>query len=130
MRGALQLPAATLLAAAFATASPLAIAHDEKPQYGGVVQAVKDVAYELVQRGDEFTLYVDDHGNPVATAGIVGKLVLVRGSHRTEAELRPAGGNRLVAKSMPADAGLKATAVLTMPSGRAVVVHFPRHQSR
>jgi hypothetical protein len=125
MRGALRGPVATLLAAAIAAATPVVVAHDEKPQHGGVVQAVKDVAYELVQRGGEFTIYVDDHGNPVPTAGIVGKLVLVRGSQGTEAELRPAGGNRLVATTVRIDAGGSATAVFTMPSGRAVVVRFP-----
>ena len=109
-----------------AVLSVQALAHGEvKPQYGGAVQSVKDIDYELAPHPQGLMLYVEDHGNPVPTAGVKGKLVLVNGSQRTEAEFRPAGDNRLLAGGVQRVAGQKATALLTMPSGRAVVIQFP-----
>jgi hypothetical protein len=117
--------AAALLASA-AALSQQALAHGElKPQYGGVVQSVRDVAYELAPHESGLVLVVEDHGNPVPTAGIVGQLVVLKGSERSEAEFKPIGGNRMLARGAQLGPGQKATAVLTMPSGRPIVIQFP-----
>jgi hypothetical protein len=117
---------ASLLIGLAASLGTRALAHGElKPQYGGIVQSVSDVSYELAPNERGLMLIVEDHGNPVPTSRIVGKLVLLKGSQRTEAELKPYGENRMLATGMRLDTGQKATAVLTMPSGRPVVVQFP-----
>jgi hypothetical protein len=109
-----------------AAGSSQAIAHgDEQPQYGGVVRSVKEVAYELAPHSRGLMVYVSDHGNPLPTAGITGKLVLVNGMQRTEVALEPAGGNALLAGGLQLAAGQRAIAVLAMPSGRSVVIQFP-----
>jgi hypothetical protein len=102
-----------------------AIAHGEEPQHGGVIVSSKEISYELVIEMKGLAIHVADHGNPMPTHGIKGKVVLVKGSLRLEGELKPDGGNRLFASGLRWEPGQTATAVLTMPSGRAVVVQFP-----
>ena len=42
-----------------------ALAHgDVKPQYGGIVQKVNDVSFELVVQADGAIIYLMDHGKP------------------------------------------------------------------
>jgi hypothetical protein len=103
----------------------LALAHgDVAPQYGGVVQDVSDVAYEIVPDPGGTLLYIEDHGMPVATAGIRGTLYLWQGPKRLEHVLQPDGVNRLRAAGTRWVKGQKAAATLKMPSGRVVVVQF------
>ncbi|HEX2545933.1 MAG TPA: hypothetical protein VHL79_13700 [Ramlibacter sp.] len=114
-----------VMTAAVAVSSQ-ALAHGvAPPQHGGVVQSVKDIDYELAPHAQGLMLYVEDHGNPVSMAGVTGKVVLVHGTQRTEVVLRPAGENRLLATGMQLAGGQRATALLTMPSGRPVVIQFP-----
>src|SRR5688572_27846430 len=97
--------AAALLVSAAALARQ-ALAHGELlPQYGGVVQSVRDVSYELAPHESGLVLVVEDHGNPVPTAGVAGKLVVLKGSQRSEAELKPIGGNRMLARGAQLGAG-------------------------
>ena len=104
-----------------------AFAHGEHlPRYGGVVEVSKDITYELVAGEQGVVIHVEDHGNPVPTAGVTGRLVVVDGSRRSESRLEAAGGNRLLAKDARLGRGQQATAVLSMPSGRAVVLQYPR----
>ena len=94
----------SLFAAAALVASlniPTAIAgagHDHGPKYGGVVRELHHVAYELVARPDSLTLYVSDHGKPVATQGATAEAVIYAGNDKTTVKMEPAGDNRMAAK--------------------------------
>jgi hypothetical protein len=101
-----------------------ALAHTEKPKHGGVVQAASDLSFELVSKGDVATIYVEDHGKPFATAGMAGKLTVLNGTEKSEAELKPAGDNRLEAHGVKLVKGSKAVASLTTPKKKTVNVRF------
>lgn len=104
-----------------------AFAHDAKPQYGGVVSEEKDIAYEMVSDEKGLTIHIEDHGNPVPSAGIQGRLVFVGNGMKREIALQPADGNRLVAPGGRWNIGESATAVLKMSSGRHIVLKYVRH---
>jgi len=94
-----------------------------KPQHGGVVQSGGDLSFELVAQGDKAALYVGDHGKPADVAKMSGKLTVLNGSEKSEAELKPAGGNKLeAAAKLPP--GAKAVATVNVPSGKVVTVRF------
>jgi hypothetical protein len=113
-----------LLVGAGALALNTAFAHGTPAKHGGIVQTVNEVGYELVPQADGALLYVNDHGKPVATAGMSGKLTVLAGSAKTEAELKPAGDNKLEAKGVKLAAGNKVVAVLTTASKKAMTVRF------
>ncbi len=95
----LSLFAATSLTATLNISPVLAGAgHDHGPKYGGVVREAKSVAYELVAKPDSLTLYVSDHGKPVATQGATAEAVIYAGNDKTIVLLEPAGENRMLAK--------------------------------
>lgn len=100
-----------------------AFAHTDKPKHGGVVQAASDLSFELVPKGDAATIYIEDHGKPFATAGMKGKLTVLNGSEKSEAELKPAGDNRLEAKGVKLGKGAKAVASVTT-SKKTISVRF------
>ena len=95
-----------------------------KPKHGGVVQGASDLAFELVRQPDGAVLYVEDHGKPLPTQGMSGKLTVLNGNEKTEADLKPVGDNRLEARGVQLGAGAKAVAALTTPSKKAVTVRF------
>jgi hypothetical protein len=102
----------------------VALAHGEKPKHGGTVQVASDLAFELVPKGDIATIYVEDHGKPFSTAGMAGKLTVLNGTEKSEAELRPVGDNRLEAQGVKLVKGSKAVASLTTPKKKTVNVRF------
>ena len=76
----LSLCAAAGLAAALNAAPVFAgSGHDHGPKYGGVVRELHNVAYELVAKPDSLTLYVSDHGKPIATEGAQAEAVIYAG---------------------------------------------------
>lgn len=104
--------------------SGAALAHTAKPKHGGVVREAGDLSFELVAKGDGVTIYVDDHGKPLATAGMAGKLTVLNGKETSEAQLTPAGDNRLEAKGVKVEKGARAVAVLTTPQKKTLTVRF------
>jgi hypothetical protein len=113
-----------LVLAAGALATTAAVAHGSAAKHGGVVQASSDLAFELVPQAEGATLYVEDHGKPLATQGMSGKLTVLNGSSKTEAELKPAGDNKLEAKGVKLAAGATVVAVLSTPAKKSVTVRF------
>jgi hypothetical protein len=101
-----------------------AVAHGpSKAEHGGVVQAAGDLSFELVSQGDRAALYVIDHDKPADVSKMTGKLTVLDGAEKTEAELKPATGNKLEAAArLPA--GAKAVATVTAPNGKTVTVRF------
>ena len=94
-----------------------------KAEHGGVVQAAGDLSFELVSQGDRAALHVIDHDKPADVSKMTGKLTVLDGAEKTEAELKPATGNKLEAAArLPA--GAKAVATVTAPNGKTVTVRF------
>lgn len=103
---------------AFAVAG-VALAHgDATPKHGGLLKEANDVHYELVVKPDSAELYVQDHGKPVPTAGMRGKLTVLAGGVKSDAELTPSGGNRLTAARVTIVPGAKVIAALTAADGK------------
>jgi hypothetical protein len=99
-------------------------AHDDpKPNHGGIVQVANDLSFELVSRSDGVVIYVADHGKPMATNGMTGKLTVLNGAQRTEAALVSVG-DRLEAKGIKLGPGAKVVAAVTTPGKKALTVRF------
>ena len=110
--------------AASSVFSGATFAHGEKPKQGGVLQVVGDVAFELVPKGDAAVIYVEDHGKPVSTAGMSGKLTVLNGTDKSEVELKPAGENRLEANGVKLVKGSKAVASVVAPGKKTMSARF------
>jgi len=105
-------------------ASQVTFAHDDpKARYGGIVQVADDIAFELVARESGVEIYVADHGKAMSTAGITGKLTIMNGSQKSDADL-VAVGDKLEAKGVKLAKGAKVVAALTLPNKKAVTVRF------
>lgn len=111
--------------AAGADAHGKAGGHDVKPQYGGAVVEVQEVAYELVLKPDGAVIYVSDHGKPLATQGAKATLTLLTGAQKVDVALTPAGTNELRgAADLKAMSGAKAVAMVTLAGKKPVTVRF------
>lgn len=112
-------------AAAAWSAGTAALAHGEaKARHGGVVQVASDIAFELAQMPEGAVLFLEDHGQPLPTQGAFGKLIVLKGSERTDAELVAGGGNRLVAPGVKLESGVRAVVSVTLTSKKTVIVRF------
>lgn len=108
-----------------ALVSCLAYAHgDGKPRYGGIMQTVDDLSFELVVKGDIADVYLGDHGEKVPSAGKTGKLTILSGGNKSEAKLEAAGGDRLTAKGVKIVKGDKVIALITYPDKRTNSIRF------
>ena len=113
-----------LMMGAAALGTNPAFGHGAKPQHGGVVASANDLSYELVADGTGATIYVIDHDKPADTSGMGGKLTVLNGPDKSEVDLKPAGGNKLEAKSVRLDKGAKAVASLKGANGKVTTVRF------
>ncbi len=92
--------------------------HDHSPKFGGVVAQGKAFDAELVARPDLITVHFSDHSKPMMTKGAKGKITLLTGAEKTEAELIPAGDSRMEAKGkFNVTKGTKAVIEMT-PEGK------------
>jgi hypothetical protein len=106
------------------TATQVALAHGgAKPKHGGIVQASSDLSFELVSSPEGVLLYVEDHGKPVSPVGMSGKLTVLKGSEKSEAEFVPAG-DRLLAKGITLQSGAKVVAAISTSGKKTVTVRF------
>ncbi len=116
-----------LLAAAVLGLSVLsfnAMAHGgAKPKHGGVVATASDLGFELVGTPTGAVIYVDDHGKAMVPTGMSGKLTVLNGADKSEAELVVVG-DKLEAKGVKLAAGAKVVAVLTTPAKKAITARF------
>jgi hypothetical protein len=102
-----------------------AAAHgDAKPLHGGIVQTVNDIDFELVTQPDGATIYLMDHGKPFASKGITGKLTVLQGSNKTEADIKEAGDNTLRIMGAKLGKGDKLVASLSNVGGKNMTVRF------
>lgn len=115
---------AAVLGLSALTFSAGALAHSGgKPKHGGVVAAASDLSFELVSQADGAAIYVEDHGKPMAPTGMSGKLTVLNGADKSEADL-VAAGDRLQAKGVKLAPGAKAVAALTTNDKKAITVRF------
>jgi hypothetical protein len=119
-----KLLAAVVLVGMSALSLNVAMAHGgAKAKHGGVVAVASDLGFELVSTPTGAAIYVEDHGKPMAPTGISGKLTVLNGSEKSEAELAVAG-DKLEAKGVKLAAGAKVVAALTTPAKKAITVRF------
>ena len=118
-----------MVVSAWLAASPTgpAMAHEEhgKAMHGGVVAEAGAFQGELVAKAGALTLYLTDHGQPIATEGATARMTVLAGGRKSDLTLSPAGGNRLAASGGPAlAAGSKAVANVKLGDGRAGALRF------
>ena len=102
-----------------------ALAHgDAKPQHGGILQVANDLSFELVAQADGATIYLMDHGKPMASKGITGKLTILQGSNKIEADIKEAGDNTLRVLGVKLGKGDKLVAALSNIGGKSMTVRF------
>ncbi len=92
-------------------------------RHGGVVVNAGDLSFELVAQDGGAAIYVEDHGKPMAPTGMKGKLTVLNGTEKAEAEL-VAAGSKLEAKGIKLAKGAKVVAALTTPAAKAITVRF------
>lgn len=108
-----------------ALAMNTAAAHGQAgARHGGIVQVANDVSFELVAEADGATIYLIDHDAPMPSTGITGKLTVLNGADKSEAEVKPSGGNKLRAIGVKLASGAKVVAVLNNVEGRTATVRF------
>lgn len=101
-----------------------AFAHSGGPaKHGGVVATSSDLSFELVGLPEGAVIYVEDHGKPMAPTGLKGKLTVLNGAEKSEADL-VASGEKLEAKGIKLAKGAKAVATLVTPAAKAITVRF------
>lgn len=102
----------------------IAMAHGgAKAKHGGVVAVASDLGFELVGTPAGVTIFIEDHGKPMAPTGISGKLTVLNGPDKSEAELLVVG-DKLEAKGVRLTPGAKVVAALTTSSKKAITVRF------
>lgn len=100
-------------------------AHGAKAKHGGIVQSAGDLSFELVAKNGAATIYVDDHGKDLPTAGATGTMTVLKGTEKTELPLAAGGNNTLVVKGdAKLAAGSKAVAAVTFADKKTVSVRF------
>ena len=95
---------------------------DAKPQHGGIVQKANDLSFELVADADGAMIYLMDHGKPMASKGITGKLTVLQGSNKIEADIKEAGDNTLRVMGVKLSKGDKLVAALGNVGGKSMTV--------
>jgi hypothetical protein len=88
-----------------------------------VVATPSDLSFELVARDGGGVIYAKDHGKPMAPTVLNGKLTVLNGAEKSEAELVVAD-DKLEAKGIKLASGAKAVASLVTPAARAITVRF------
>jgi hypothetical protein len=95
-----------------------------KARHGGIVQMANDLQFELVVEADGASVYLYDHDKPLASKEVSGKLSVLQGTQKIEAELRPSSENRLKATGLKLAKGDKVVAVLNTLNGKTTTVRF------
>ncbi len=102
-----------------------ALAHGvAKPMHGGIVQMVNDIGFELVAQPDGAIIYLMDHDKLMASKGITGKLTVLQGSNKIEADIKEAGDNTLRVLGVKLGKGDKLVAALSNVGGKSMTVRF------
>lgn len=95
-----------------------------KPQHGGLVQMTGETMFELVAGPKGVDVYLSEEDEPIPAAGYTAKLTQTVGGAKTEAALKPAGGNKLSAAGFKAAKGAKIVVALVDKSGAKTFATF------
>ena len=102
----------------------VALAHEGvKAKHGGVAVMASDLGFELVSTPDGAAIYVEDHGKPMVPTGMKGKLTVLNGAEKSEADLVMAG-DKLEAKGIKLAKGAKVVAALVTPAAKSITGRF------
>ena len=118
------LPITALLLALSLPTAAMAHAEHGQPQFGGVVAEAGEAQFEVVGKDGRLVVHVTNHGSPLDTTGASGKLTVLNGADKSEADLKPAGGNKLGAKGVKLGSGAKVVAALQTAGKKTVTVRF------
>lgn len=114
-----------LTALALAALPATAFAHGSmKPQHGGLVQMTGETMFELVAGPKGVDVYLSEEDEPIPAAGYTAKLTQTAGGAKTEAALKPAGGNKLSAPGFRAAKGAKIVVALVDKGGAKTFATF------
>lgn len=120
--------AALLVVAAAPALVPVAHAHGSmKPQHGGLVQMSGETVIELVSTPKGVDVYLSEEDEPVVSANYSAKLVQTAGAVKSEAVLKPAGGNKMSAAGFKSVKGAKLVVALVDESGMKIFATFQSH---
>jgi len=104
--------------------NPVMAHGDAKPLHGGIVQLINDLSFELVAQADGATIYLMDHDKPMASKGITGKLTVLQGTKKSEADIKEGGDNTLRVMGVKLGKGDKLVAALINVNGKSMTVRF------
>jgi len=112
-----------LIALATLAAGPVLAHGVAVAKHGGIVQMANDLSFELVPGADSAAIYIEDHGKPLAPAGMSGKLIILNGAEKSEATLEVVG-DKLEAKGVKLAKGSKIVANLKTAQQKSITVRF------
>jgi hypothetical protein len=95
-----------------------------KPQHGGIVQMTGETMFELVAGPKGVDVYLSEEDEPLTAAGYTAKLTQTVAGAKTEAALKPAGGNKLSAPGFKTTKGAKLVVALIDKSGAKIFATF------
>ena len=114
-----------LTALALVAAPALLHAHGSmKPQHGGMVQMTGETMFELVSGPKGVDVYLSEEDEPMAAAAFTAKLTQTAAGKKSEAILKPAGGNKLSAPGFKPTKGAKLVVALVDKSGAKTFATF------
>lgn len=116
----------TGLAAFALIAAPVAVeAHGSmKPTHGGMVEMSGETMIELAAGPKGVDIYLSEEDKPIVTAGFTAKLTQTAAGKRTEAALKPSGGNKLSAPGFKPARGAKLVVAIVDKSGAKIFATF------
>ncbi|MES2172589.1 MAG: hypothetical protein V4523_01440 [Pseudomonadota bacterium] len=88
-----------------------------KPQHGGLVQMTGETMFELVASPKGVDVYLSEEDEPLIASGFTATLTQTMAGAKTQAALKPAGGNKLSAPGFKAIKGAKLVVALVDKSG-------------
>lgn len=114
-----------LAAAALALTPVSAFAHGSmKPQHGGLVQMSGETMVELVAGAKGVDVYISEEDEPLPASAYTATLTQTASGQKSQAALKPAGGNKLSAPGFKAAKGAKIVVALVDKSGAKVFTTF------
>lgn len=93
-------------------------------KHGGVFVETKALDFEVVAKPDLIQVYVGEHGKTVKLEGAKGKVTLLNGSEKTEADLAPAGDKLEAKGSFKVAKGTKGIVSVTLAGKPAANARF------
>ena len=114
-----------LAAASFAFNTAQAHGGTVPDHEGGIVDEVGDMSFELVPHANSAELYVEDDGEDLPSEGLTAKLTVVnKDGSKSEATMKPAGGNKLEATNVKLGSGAKVAVLVTLKDKKKIPANF------